>query len=48
MNDHLCTALVAASNDPGIFYESCGLIWAFRKRNATSKNAIIGYRNTNN
>ena len=38
MNDHLCTALVAASDDPGAgtaFHESSGRTWAFRKRNAT-------------
>ncbi|KAK1124995.1 hypothetical protein K0M31_006332 [Melipona bicolor] len=49
MNDH-CTALVAASGDPGVrtvFHESSGGIWAFCKRNATSRNAIIHYRNIN-
>ena len=49
MNDHLCTALTAASGDPGaetVFHESSGRIWAFCKRNATSRNAIIHYRNT--
>ena len=38
MNDHLCTALVAASGDTetGIaFHESSGRIWGSRKRNAT-------------
>ena len=42
MNDHFCTALIAASCDPGVetaFYESSERIWAFCKRNATSRNA---------
>ena len=46
MNDHLCTVL----GDPGAgtaFHESSGKIWAFHKRNAISKNAIIHYSNTN-
>ena len=50
MNDHLCTALVAASGDPGTgkaFHEFSGRIWALCKRNATSRDAIIYYRNTN-
>ena len=37
------------SDDPGVgtaSYESSGRIWAFCKRNATSTNAIIRYRNT--
>mgnify|MGYP004582202103 CR=1 FL=1 len=41
MNDHLCTALVVASGDPGTgtaFHEFNGRIWAFRKRNTTSEN----------
>ena len=49
MNDHLCTAFVAALNDPGTetaFHESSGRIWAFCKRNTTSRNAITHYRNT--
>ena len=49
MNDH-CTALVAVSGDPGsgkVFHEFSGRIWAFCKRDATLKNAIIHYRNTN-
>ena len=40
MNDHICTAFVAASGDPEAeiaFHESSGKIWAFRKRNATSE-----------
>ena len=44
MNDHLCTALVAASGDSGAgtaFHESSGRVWAFCKLNATSRNAII-------
>ena len=44
------TALVAASGDPvagTAFHEFSGRIWAFRKRNATLRNAIIHYRNTN-
>ena len=45
--------LVAASDDPGPgtdFHESSGRIWAFCKRNAISKNAIIRniYHNTKN
>ena len=50
MSDHLCTALVAASSDPGAgkaFHEFSGRIWALCKRNATSRNAIVYYRNTN-
>ena len=38
MNNHLRTALVAASGDPGTetdFHKSSGRIWAFCKRNAT-------------
>ena len=49
MNDHLCTALVAASGDPGPgtdFHKSSGRIWAFYKRNAISRNALIHCRNT--
>ena len=49
MNDHLCTAFVAALGDPGTgtaFHEFSGRIWAFCKRNATSRNAITHYRNT--
>ena len=49
INDHLYTALVAASGDLGAgtaFHEFSGRIWAFYKRNATSRNAIIHYRNT--
>ena len=49
MNYQLCTALVAASGDSGAevdFHESSGRTWAFCKRNATSRNAIIHYRNT--
>ena len=49
MNDHVCTALVAISGDPGAgtaFHEFSGRIWAFCKRNTTSRNAIIHYRNT--
>ena len=49
MNDHLCTALVAALGDPGTtktFHKSSGRIWAFCKRNAISRNAIIHCRNT--
>ena len=49
INDQLCTALVAASGDSGAeadFHESSGRIWVFCKRNATSRNAIIHYRNT--
>ena len=40
MNDHLCTTLVPGSRDTGAgtaFHEFSGRIWAFRKRNATSK-----------
>ena len=40
MNDLLCTAPVAASDDSGIgtaFHESNGRIWAFRNRNTTSE-----------
>ena len=47
MNDHFCTALTAASGDPVariVFHKSNGKIWAFCKRNATSKNAIIHYK----
>ena len=46
MNNHFCTALVAASGNPGAdttFHESSGRIWAFCKRNATLRNAIIHY-----
>ena len=49
MNYYLCTALVAASGDPKagtVFHEFSGRIWAFYKRNATSGNTIIHYRNT--
>ena len=49
MNYYLCTALVAASDDPKagtVFHEFSGRIWAFCKRNANSRNAIIHYRNT--
>ena len=51
MNDHLCTALVAAIGDPRVrttLHKYSGRSWAFYKRNATSRNAIIHYRNTNN
>ena len=44
MNDHVCTALVVVSDDPGArtaFHEFSGRIWAFCKRNATLRNAII-------
>ena len=47
----MTTALVAVSGNPGagtVFHEFSGRIWAFCKRNATSRNAIIHYRNTNN
>ena len=40
MNDHLCTAFVAISDDPGTgtaFHESNGRIWAFYKRNTIKK-----------
>ena len=50
MRDHLSTVLVAASGDPGAgkgLHEFSGRIWALCKRNATSRNAIIYYRNTN-
>ena len=49
MDDHLCTALVAASGDSAAgtsFHEFSGRMWAFYKRNATSRNAITHYRNT--
>ena len=45
-----CTALVAVSSDPGAgtaFHKFSGRIWAFRKRNATLRNANIHYHNTN-
>ena len=45
----IVTALVATSGDPGAgtaFHEFSGRVWAFCKRNARSKNAIIHYRNT--
>ena len=45
----IVTALVAASGDPGAeraFHESSGRIWAFCKRNATSRNATIHYCDT--
>ena len=51
MNDHLCTVFVAVSDDPGAgtaFHEFSGRIWAFRKRNATSRKKRDHYRNTNN
>ena len=38
MTTALCTALIAASGDPGTgtdFHESSGRIWAFRWANAT-------------
>ena len=42
MNDHICAALVAASGDPGTAsHEYSRRIWAFCKRNATLRNAII-------
>ena len=53
MNDHLCTALVAASGDSGAgttFHESSGRVWAFCKRNAiihviaTLRGKLIGNR----
>ena len=47
--DHFCTALVAASGNPGTgtaFHEFRKEFWAFCKRNATSRNAIIHSRNT--
>ena len=49
MNDNFCTTLVAASGDPGAetaIHEFSGKIWAFCKRNAISRNAIIHYCNT--
>ena len=49
MNNHFYTALVTASGNPKagtVFHEFSGRIWAFYKRNATSKTAIIHYRNT--
>ena len=49
MNNHLCTALIVASDDPEArttFHEFSGRIWAFCKRNANSRNAIIHYRTT--
>ena len=49
MNDHLCTAFIAASGDPGAgtnFHEFSGRNWAFCKRNTRSRNAVIYYRNT--
>ena len=49
MNDYFCTTLVIAPGDPGAgtaFHEFSGRILAFCKRNATSRNAIIHYRNT--
>ena len=48
-DDHFSTALVAVSGDSGTgtaFHEFSGRIWAFCKRNATLRNAIIHYRNT--
>ena len=42
-------AFTTASGDPGAgtnFHEFSGRNWAFCKRNARSKNAIIHYRNT--
>ena len=49
MNGHRCAALVAVPGDPGAgtaFHKSSGRMWAFCKRNAISRNAIIHYRNT--
>ena len=49
MNGYFCTTLATASGDPGAgtaFHEFSGRIRAFCKRNATSRNAIIHYRNT--
>lgn len=50
MHDHLCATVLAASGDPetGIgFHNSSGTYWAFYRRNATYKNAIIRQRNAN-
>ena len=49
MNYRICTALVAASGDPWSRYDLPQIQWknlGICERNATSRNAIIHYRNT--